>query len=88
MTQGGETLLDIARERNLGVPEISAANPGVDPWVPAAETLLTLPTRFILPEAPRKGIVVNYGDLRLYRFRQGRLGRDLRHRCRPGRVRD
>ena len=35
MTQAGETLLDIARERNLGVPEISAANPGVDPWVPA-----------------------------------------------------
>ena len=55
MTQGGETLLDIARERNLGVPEISAVNPGVDPWVPAAETLLTLPTQFILPDAPRTG---------------------------------
>ncbi|MFL5332211.1 MAG: L,D-transpeptidase family protein [Geminicoccaceae bacterium] len=68
VTQDGETLLDIARERNLGVPEISAVNPGVDPWVPAAETLLTLPTQFILPDAPRKGIVVNYGDLRLYHF--------------------
>ena len=50
------------------MPEISAANPGVDPWVPAAETLLTLPTQFILPDAPRRGIVVNYGDLRLYHF--------------------
>ena len=68
MTHGNETLLDVALERNLGVPEISAVNPGVDPWVPGAETLLTLPTQFILPDAPRKGIVINYGDLRLYHF--------------------
>ena len=70
MTRGDETLLDIAMERNLGVPEISAVNPGVDPWVPGAETLITLPTQFLLPDAPRKGIVVNYGDLRLYHFRK------------------
>lgn len=68
LTSGSETLLDIAMERNLGVPEISAANPGVDPWVPGAETLISLPTQFVLPDAPRKGIVVNYGDLRLYHF--------------------
>ena len=70
MTRGDETLLDIAMERNLGVPEISAVNPGVDPWVPGAETLITLPTQFLLPDAPHKGIVVNYGDLRLYHFRK------------------
>ena len=75
MTRGDETLLDIAMERNLGVPEISAVNPGVDPWVPGAETLITLPTQFLLPHAPHKGIVINYGDLRLYHFRQGRFGR-------------
>ena len=70
LTRGDETLLDIAMERNLGVPEISAVNPGVDPWVPGAETLITLPTQFLLPDAPHKGIVVNYGDLRLYHFRK------------------
>lgn len=68
LTRGGETLLDVALERNLGVPEISAVNPGVDPWVPGTETLVTLPTQFILPDAPRRGIVVNYGDLRLYHY--------------------
>src|SRR5262249_34954607 len=68
LVQEGETLLDIAREHNLGVPEISATNPGVDPWGPAAQTLLTLPTHVILPDAPRRGIVVNYGDLRLYHY--------------------
>ena len=50
------------------MPEISAVNPGIDPWMPPSETLLTLPTQFILPDAPREGIVVNYGDLRLFYF--------------------
>lgn len=68
LTTGEETLLDVARARNLGVPEISAVNPGIDPWVPAAERLLTLPTAFLLPEAPRTGIVINLGELRLFYF--------------------
>lgn len=68
VTHGDETLLDIARAHNLGVPEISAVNPGIDPWLPGDETLLTLPTAFLLPDAPREGIVVNYGELRLYYF--------------------
>jgi L,D-transpeptidase ErfK/SrfK len=70
VTRGDENLLDIAMERNLGMPEISALNPGVDPWVPGAETLISLPTQFILPDAPRQGIVINYGDLRLYHYRK------------------
>jgi L,D-transpeptidase ErfK/SrfK len=68
ITHADETLLDIARSHNLGMPEISAVNPGIDPWVPGPEMLLTLPTAFILPDAPREGIVINYGDLRLYYF--------------------
>jgi L,D-transpeptidase ErfK/SrfK len=68
VTDGELTLLDIARERSLGVPEISAANPGVDPWVPGRETLLTLPTQHILPDGPREGIVINKAELRLYFF--------------------
>jgi L,D-transpeptidase ErfK/SrfK len=68
VTRPGETLLDLARAHNLGVPEISAANPAIDPWVPDPETLLTLPTGFLLPDAPREGIVVNYGELRLFHF--------------------
>ncbi len=71
LTQGAETLLDVALDRNLGMPEISAVNPGVDPWVPGRELLLTLPTQFILPDAPREGIVINYGELRVFYFRRG-----------------
>lgn len=68
LTKPDDNLLDVARARNLGMPEISAVNPGVDPWVPGAEKLIVLPTQFILPDAPREGIVVNYGELRLFYF--------------------
>lgn len=77
VTRGGETLLDLARLRNLGVPEISAANPAVDPWVPAPNTRLTLPTGFLLPDGPREGVLVNYGELRLYHFPKGQAPRSF-----------
>ncbi len=63
-----DTLLDLARANNLGYVEIVAANPGVDPWVPGAGTRIVLPTEHILPAAPRKGIVLNLSELRLYYF--------------------
>lgn len=47
---------------------IRAANPGVDPWLPGAGKTVTLPTRHILPDAPRRGIVINLSELRLYYF--------------------
>ena len=39
----GDTLPDIARHFSLGINEISAANPGVDTWVPEAEARILLP---------------------------------------------
>ena len=61
-------MLDVAREADLGILEISAANPGVDAWVPGPERLIVLPTAHILPETDRRGIVVNLAELRLYLF--------------------
>jgi len=65
----GDALPDIARHFGLGVTAISAANPGVDIWVPAAGERVVLPLRFILPDAPRKGIVVNLATMRLFQFK-------------------
>ena len=65
----GDTLPDIARHFGLGINAISAANPGVDVWVPEAGERIMLPLNFILPEAPRKGIVVNLATLRLFLFK-------------------
>ena len=63
-----DTLPDIARRFNLGYEEIVRANPEVDPWLPGAGREIILPTRFILPNAPREGIVINIPAMRLFYF--------------------
>jgi len=63
-----QTLLDIARQYDLGFNEITSANPGIDPWLPQKGTRILLPTRYVLPAAPHHGIVVNLAEMRLYYF--------------------
>ena len=64
----GETMIRIARENDLGILELMAANPGIDPWIPPVGTKLVLPKAVILPGVAREGIVVNLAELRLYYF--------------------
>ncbi|WP_455197922.1 L,D-transpeptidase family protein [Kaarinaea lacus] len=68
IAQKEDTLLDIARQYSLGFNEITAANPGIDPWLPKEGARVVLPTQFILPDAPWQGIVVNLAEMRLYYF--------------------
>ena len=68
VADGTEPLLHVARAYHLGVLEVMAANPGVDPWVPGAGTAVVLPTAHLLPEAPRQGLVINLAELRIYFF--------------------
>ena len=63
-----DTLPDIARRFNVGYEEIVRANPGVDPWLPGAGRDVVVPTRFVLPDAPREGLVINVAAMRLYYF--------------------
>jgi L,D-transpeptidase ErfK/SrfK len=63
-----DALPDIARRFNLGYEEIVRANPGVDPWLPGEGRRVLLPTRFVLPDAPREGLVVNLAAMRLFWF--------------------
>jgi L,D-transpeptidase ErfK/SrfK len=65
----GDTLPDIARHFGLGINAISAANPGVDVWVPEAGERIILPLNFILPDTPRKGIVINLATMRLFEYK-------------------
>jgi L,D-transpeptidase ErfK/SrfK len=65
----GDMLPDIARHFSLGINAISAANPGVDIWVPQAGERIMLPLSFILPDAPRRGIVINLAAMRLFQFK-------------------
>ena len=64
-----DTLPDIARHFSLGINTVSAANPGIDIWVPEAGERILLPLSFILPDTPRKGIVINLAAMRLFSFR-------------------
>jgi len=70
-----DTLLDVARRHGLGYEEITNANPGVDPWLPGAGTVVVVPTQRLLPRAPRTGIVVNLPEHRLYWYPPASTGK-------------
>jgi L,D-transpeptidase ErfK/SrfK len=67
-TQQEDTLLDIARHYGIGQEEIIRANPDVDRWLPGKGTQVIIPSRYILPDAPRDGLVLNLPEMRLYYF--------------------
>lgn len=67
-TRASDTFSYLAREYGLGYDELVAANPGVDPWLPGEDTPVVLPTQYVLPDAPRTGIVLNIASKRLFYF--------------------
>jgi L,D-transpeptidase ErfK/SrfK len=69
-----DTLPDIARRFDVGYEEIVRANPGVDPWLPGEGREIVVPTRFILPNAPHEGIVINVAAMRFFYFPPHRKG--------------
>ncbi|HEU4531600.1 MAG TPA: hypothetical protein VFR59_10465, partial [Steroidobacteraceae bacterium] len=69
-----DTMPDIARRYGLGYEEILMANPGADPWLPGDGREVLLPTRHILPQGTREGIVINLSEHRLYYFPKAQKG--------------
>ncbi|EXJ13354.1 ErfK/YbiS/YcfS/YnhG [Imhoffiella purpurea] len=63
-----DTLLDIARQNNLGYADMRQANPDIDIWVPGDGTEVMVPSLFVLPNVPHEGIVINRAEKRLYYF--------------------
>ena len=63
-----DTLLDIARDHDIGQHEILLANPTVDRWLPGDGTKVLLPSQFILPRTPKEGVVINIPEMRLYYY--------------------
>jgi L,D-transpeptidase ErfK/SrfK len=72
-----DTLLDIARRFDVGYNEIVNANPGVDIWIPGAGRKIIVPTQFILPKAPREGIVIDAAALRLFYYPPHKRGEPI-----------
>lgn len=68
----GGSLEAIAKRYNVGFLALLQANPGVDPYVPRAGSVLTIPLQTLLPDAPREGLVINLAELRLYYYPPGK----------------
>lgn len=69
-----DTLLDIARRYDIGQEQITRANPDVDRWLPGGGTKVIIPTRYILPAAPREGLVLNVPEMRIYYYPKTKPG--------------
>ncbi len=67
-TRENDTLSDIARHYGLGYNDVSKANPAIPPWTPAPDSHVLLPLQFVLPDAPKKGIVLNLANMRLFYY--------------------
>ena len=62
----GETLVDIARQLNVGYDQIVLANPNLNRWIPDVGSKVTIPHQYVLPGTTRRGLVLNIAELRLY----------------------
>jgi L,D-transpeptidase ErfK/SrfK len=66
---GNESLIEIARNYDVGYNEIVDANPKLDPFLPGSNSTVNIPTMWILPDvASYDGIVINITEMRLYYF--------------------
>jgi L,D-transpeptidase ErfK/SrfK len=63
-----DTMLDIGRQNGLGYDDMKHANPKLDVWIPGDGADVLVPTFYVLPKAPRNGIVLNLAEKRLYYF--------------------
>jgi L,D-transpeptidase ErfK/SrfK len=63
-----DTISDLARAYSQGFNEMRLANPTVDPWLPGEGTEVVIPSQYVLPHGPRRGIVINVPEMRMYYF--------------------
>ena len=68
VTKAEDTLLDVARDNDLGYSALMTVNAKMDPWRPGDGRTVTLPKLFLLPDGPRQGIVIDLAAQRLFYF--------------------
>mgnify|MGYP000382604151 CR=1 FL=1 len=67
-SKASDTFVKLSRKYDIGFRAMEYANPKVDPWLPGNGTSITLPTRYVLPDAPHQGIVINRSEMRVYYY--------------------
>jgi L,D-transpeptidase ErfK/SrfK len=68
VTKYEDTMIQIARDYNVGFVELRSANPFLDPWIPGDKKKVLIPSMHLLPRAPREGVVINLAEMRMYSF--------------------
>ena len=63
-----DTLLDIARRKDIGQDQMERVNPDIDRWLPGEGAVITVPSHHILPRGPRRGLVLNLPEMRMYYY--------------------
>jgi len=71
LVQTDNTLLDVAHRQRLGFDAVTRLNPHLDVWIPEPGEVVRLPTQFIPPDGPERGLVINVPEMRLYDYTQG-----------------
>ncbi len=67
-----DTVVSIAKRYNLGYNALESANPHLDLKKPLPyRAPIKLPTEHLLPNLPRKGIVINLPEMRMYYYQEG-----------------
>ncbi len=66
--KAGDTFLEISRKFDVGYNELVAAHPELDPWVPQPGVSIVIPTEWVLPKGPYKGLVLNIPEMRFYYY--------------------
>ncbi|MGE3920903.1 MAG: L,D-transpeptidase family protein [Gammaproteobacteria bacterium] len=66
--QDGDNIYAIARQFDIGLDELKAANPTIDTKSLSLGQKVIIPGAFILPLSPHNGIVINLPELRLYYY--------------------
>lgn len=72
VVQNGDTLGSIAQRYDVGYFELVETNSVIDPDHLTPGTVLIVPTQYLLPHVPRKGIVINLASMRLFYFPKGK----------------
>lgn len=68
LIEPGDTMSAIAKRYNVSVKDIQRANPHVDPLKMKVWSEIMVPSAYVLPNVPRRGIVINLAEMRLYYF--------------------
>ncbi|WP_392537283.1 L,D-transpeptidase family protein [Legionella sp. 227] len=68
LSEANETIDEIGKRFDVGFYEILRANPHLNTNQLIVNSRLVIPAQYILPSVPRKGIVINLAEYRLYYF--------------------